>query len=59
MIGYNENQVEVYTKKLSKSLKDLPYGFGAAIGYSMITDNIRNYISTYYYCCNNLIINKK
>jgi diguanylate cyclase (GGDEF)-like protein len=41
MIGYNENQVEVYTKKLSKSLKDLPYGFGAAIGYSMITDNIK------------------
>ena len=41
MIGYNENQVEVYPKKLSKSLKDLPYGFGAAIGYSMITDNIK------------------
>ena len=41
MIGYNENQIEVYTKKLSKSLKDLPYGFGAAVGYSMITDNIK------------------
>ena len=41
MIGYNENQVDVYTKKLSKSLKDLPYGFGAAVGYSMITDNIK------------------
>ena len=41
MIGYNENQVDVYTKKLSKSLSELPYGFGAAIGYSMITDNIK------------------
>ncbi len=41
MIGYNENQIDVYTKKLSKSLKDLPYGFGAAVGYSMITDNIK------------------
>ena len=41
MIGYNENQIDVYTKKLSKSLKDLPYCFGAAVGYSMITDNIK------------------
>lgn len=41
MVGYNENQVDVYTKKLSKSLQELPYGFGAAIGYSMITDNIK------------------
>jgi len=41
MIGYNENQVDIYTKKLSKALKDLPYGFGAAIGYSMILDNIK------------------
>ena len=41
MIGYNENQVEIYTKKLSKSLSELPYGFGAAVGYSMILDNIK------------------
>lgn len=41
MVGYNENQVDIYTKKLSASLKDLPYGFGAAIGYSMILDNIK------------------
>ena len=41
MIGYNENQVDIYAKKLSKSLSELPYGFGAAIGYSMITDNIK------------------
>ena len=41
MIGYNENQVDIYSKKLSKSLSELPYGFGAAVGYSMITDNIK------------------
>ena len=41
MIGYNENQVDIYSKKLSKSLQELPYGFGAAIGYSMIVDNIK------------------
>ena len=41
MIGYNENQVDIYAKKLSKSLQELPYGFGAAIGYSMIVDNIK------------------
>ena len=41
MIGYNENQVDIYTKKLSKSLQELPYGFGAAIGYSMILDEIK------------------
>lgn len=41
MIGYNENQVEIYTKKLSKSLSELPYGFGAALGYSMILDSIK------------------
>jgi len=41
MIGYNENQVDIYAKKLSKSLQELPYGFGAAIGYSMIIDNIK------------------
>lgn len=42
MVGYNENQVDIYTKKLSKSLQELPYGFGAAIGYSIIQDNIKS-----------------
>lgn len=41
MVGYTEDQVDVYVNKLSKSLKELPYGFGAAIGYSMIQDNIK------------------
>ena len=30
-----------FCKKLNKELKDLPYGFGAAIGYSMIMDDIK------------------
>ena len=41
LVGYTEKQIETYCKKLNKELKDLPYGFGAAIGYSMITDDIK------------------
>ena len=41
LVGYSEKQVETYTKKLNKELKNLPYGFGAAIGYSMIIDDIK------------------
>lgn len=41
LVGYSEQQVSTYTKKLSKEMKNLPYGFGAAIGYSMIMDEIK------------------
>lgn len=41
LVGYTEKQVETYCKKLTKELKDLPYGFGAAIGFSMIKDDIK------------------
>jgi diguanylate cyclase (GGDEF)-like protein len=41
LVGYSENQISTYGKKLSKELKELPYGFGAALGYSMITDDIK------------------
>ncbi len=41
LVGYSEQQVITYTKKLTKELKELPHGFGAAIGYSMITDDIK------------------
>jgi len=41
LVGYSEKQIETYCKKLTKELKTLPYGFGAAIGYSMITDDIK------------------
>ena len=41
MVGYNEKQVVAYIKKLSKEFKELAHGFGAAAGYSMITDGIK------------------
>ncbi len=41
LVGYSENQIATYGKKLSKELKELPYGFGAALGFSMITDDIK------------------
>ena len=41
MIGYNENEVVAYSRKIFKALKELPHGFGAAIGYSLITDEIK------------------
>ena len=41
LVGYSEQQVSTYTNKLTKELKTLPYGFGAALGYSMIMDDIK------------------
>ena len=41
LVGYNERQISTYTKKLSKEMKGLPHEFGAAVGYSMITDEIK------------------
>ena len=41
MVGYSEKDVVNYTRKIYKELKELPYGYGAAIGYSMIMDDIK------------------
>ena len=41
LIGYSERQVATYTKKLSKEMRNLPHEFGAAVGYSMILDEIK------------------
>ena len=41
LVGYSERQVATYTKKLTKELKNLPHEFGAGVGYSMITDEIK------------------
>lgn len=41
LVGYSDRQVNTYTKKLSKEMKNLPHEFGAAIGYSMINDEIK------------------
>ena len=41
LVGYSERQISTYTKKLSKEMKNLPHEFGAAVGYSMISDEIK------------------
>lgn len=41
LVGYTEDQIEVYVKKLRKEFLELPYGYGASVGYSMIFDNIK------------------
>jgi len=41
LVGYKDRQIDTYIKKLNKELKELKHGFGAAIGYSMITDEIK------------------
>ena len=41
LVGYEEKQVVSYLRKLNKEFKDLDHGFGAASGYSIITDAIK------------------
>ena len=41
LVGYQEKQVVSYIRKLYKEFKNLPYEHGAAIGYSMITNDIK------------------
>jgi diguanylate cyclase (GGDEF)-like protein len=41
MVGYKEKDVALYIRKLYRELKNLPYGYGAALGYSMIEDDIK------------------
>lgn len=41
LVNYEEKQVISYTRKLNKEMKDLSHGFGAAVGYSMITDGLK------------------
>lgn len=41
MVEYDEKQVISYVKKLNKEFKGLTYEFGAAVGYSMITDGTK------------------
>ena len=41
LIGYEENKVIAYMRKLNKEFKNIPYGFGATLGYSMITDDVK------------------
>ncbi len=41
MVGYSEKDVVNYTRRIYKELKELPYGFGASVGYSMIMDDVK------------------
>ncbi len=41
LVGYSEKQIISYLRKLNKELKGLSHGFGAASGYSIITDAIK------------------
>lgn len=41
MVGYDEKDIVSYTRKIYKELKELPYGYGATIGYSLITDDVK------------------
>ena len=41
MVGYDEKKVIEYIRKLNKELNELPHEFGATIGYSMITDDVK------------------
>ena len=43
LVGYSEKQVETYAKKLEKEMKNLPYDFGASVGFSMIEDDIKTF----------------
>ncbi len=41
MVGYSEKQVISYIKKLMKEFKKLPYDYSAAVGFSMIVDDLK------------------
>lgn len=41
LVGYNEDQVVLYMRKLYKLMRELPHEKGATLGYSMILDDIK------------------
>ncbi|MBQ9011734.1 MAG: diguanylate cyclase [Bacilli bacterium] len=41
IVGQDEKAIINYIRKLHKEFKNISHGFGAAIGYSMITDEIK------------------
>ena len=47
MVEYDEKQVISYIKKLNKEFKNLSYGYGAAIGYSMIVNGTKTIDDAY------------
>ena len=41
MVGYEEAKVITYMRRLHKEFKNIPYKFGASLGYSMILDDVK------------------
>lgn len=41
MVGYQESQVVQYIRKIYKLMQELPYEYGATLGYSMINDDVK------------------
>ncbi len=41
LVGYSEKQIISYIKKLNKEFKNLPYDKGAAVGFSIIEDDVK------------------
>ncbi len=41
MVGYAEKDVITLIRTLKKLMQDLPHGYGASLGYSMITDDVK------------------
>lgn len=41
LVGYSEKHIISYLRNLSREMKKLSHGFGAATGYSMINDGIK------------------
>ena len=41
LVGYTERQIASYMRKLYKEFKNLPYEYGASMGYSMISDDLK------------------
>ena len=42
MVGYDKDSVVEYSKKLSREMKKIPNSTGAAVGYSMILDEVKS-----------------
>lgn len=42
LVGYELKQITSYIHKLNKEFKKLPFDYGVAIGYSMITDDVKS-----------------
>lgn len=42
LVGYAQKQITSYIHKLNREFKHLPHDYGASIGYSMITDDVKS-----------------